>query len=70
VLGVRAGEAGRKDPGLRRQELGALEELARAGLIRPRLSASFALADFARAMRLLAERRAIGRIALITEALA
>ena len=67
VLGVRAGEAGRKDPGLRRQELGALEALARAGLIRPRLSASFPLEGFAEAMRRLAERRAIGRIALITE---
>jgi len=67
VLGVRAGEAGRKDPGLRRRELAALEALARAGLIRPRLSASFPLQSFAEAMRLLAERRAIGRIALITE---
>jgi len=67
VLGVRAGEAGRKDPGLRRQELAALAALARAGLIRPRLSASFPLEGFAEAMRCLAERRAIGRIALITE---
>ena len=67
VLGVRAGEAGRKDPGLRRQELSALSALARAGLIRPRLSASFPLEGFAEAMRRLAERRAIGRIALITE---
>jgi NADPH2:quinone reductase len=66
VLGVRAGEAGRKDPGLRRQELAALAALARAGLIRPRLSASFPLEGFAEAMRGLAERRAIGRIALIT----
>jgi NADPH2:quinone reductase len=67
VLGVRAGEAGRKDPGLRRQELEALGALAGAGLIRPRLSASFPLEGFAEAMRLLAERRAIGRIALLTE---
>jgi NADPH2:quinone reductase len=67
VVGVRAGEAGRKEPHQRRQELTALAALAGAGLIRPRLSASFALQDFAEAMRLLAERRAIGRVALLTE---
>lgn len=66
VMGVRAGEAGRKDPALRRQELAALQALARQGLIKPLLSAHFALEHCGEAMALLAERRAIGRIALIT----
>jgi NADPH2:quinone reductase len=67
VLGVRAGETGRKDPKLRQQEYAALASLARAGRAKPLVSASFPLAHFAPAMRLLAERRAIGRIALTVE---
>jgi NADPH:quinone reductase len=65
VMGIRAGEAGRQDPALRRQELDALQALARQGLIKPLVSAHFALQQCGEAMRLLAERRAIGRIALI-----
>lgn len=67
VLGVRAGEAGRRDPALRQQEYAALASLAKSGQAKPFLSASFPLARFAEAMRLLAERRAIGRIALTME---
>ncbi len=67
VVGVRAGEAGRRDPALRQQELAALQALAARGLVKPMVSARFALANFVDAMRLLAERRAIGRVALITE---
>jgi NADPH2:quinone reductase len=67
VMGVRAGEAGRKDQALRQQELAALARLARLGQAKPLVSASFPLAHFAPAMRLLAERRAIGRVALTVE---
>jgi NADPH:quinone reductase len=67
VMGVRAGEAGRRDNTLRQQELATLARLARAGQAKPLVSASFPLARFAPAMRLLAERRAIGRVALTVE---
>jgi len=67
VLGVRAGEAGRQDKALRQREYAALASLARTGQARPLVSASFPLARFADAMRLLAERRAIGRVALTIE---
>jgi len=67
VIGVRAGEAARRDPALRRRELAALAELAAQGRVRPHLASRFALPDFAAAMRVLAERRAIGRVALDTE---
>jgi NADPH:quinone reductase len=67
VLGVRAGEAGRRDPAQRQQELAALQALALQGLVKPLVSAQFPLASFADAMRLLAERQAIGRVALLTE---
>lgn len=66
VIGVRAGEAGRHDPDLRRREMAGLLALADAGKVRPYVSAELPLDRFAEAMGLLSERRAIGRIALTT----
>jgi NADPH:quinone reductase len=66
VLGVRAGEAVRKNPDLGEARLNALLEWAEAGRIRPNVSHRLPLEDFATAMRLLIDRRAIGRVALIT----
>jgi NADPH2:quinone reductase len=68
VLGVRAGEAGRRDPALRRGELAALYALAAQGKVRPYVSACFPLAGYVAAMQALSHRRAIGRIALDIEA--
>src|SRR5262249_39347696 len=64
VIGVRAGEAGRQDPAMRRGELDGLLTLAAQGLVRPRVSARFPLPEWAAAMLLLASRKAIGRVAL------
>jgi len=64
VIGIRAGEAGRRDPELRRQELDALCALGARGLLRPFVSASFPLHDFCDAMAMLANRQAVGRVAL------
>ncbi|OKO71691.1 NADPH:quinone oxidoreductase family protein [Bradyrhizobium sp. NAS96.2] len=66
VLGVRAGEAVRKDPALGEVRFKALSEWAEAGRVRPNISHRLPLEDFANAMRLLIERKAIGRVALIT----
>jgi NADPH2:quinone reductase len=66
VLGVRAGEAARKNPDLGKARLKALLEWAEAGRVRPNISHRLPLEDFARAMRLLIDRKAIGRVALIT----
>jgi NADPH2:quinone reductase len=65
VLGVRAGEAARKNPALGVARIKALGEWAEAGKIRPNISHRLPLEDFAKAMRLLIERKAIGRVALI-----
>jgi NADPH2:quinone reductase len=65
VIGVRAGEAGRQDAAMRARELEALSALASQGIVRPFVSQRFALQDCAQAMRMLEERRAIGRIALV-----
>jgi len=66
VLGVRAGEAVRKNPALGEVRIKALTEWAEAGKVRPNVSHRLPLEDFAKAMRLLVERKAIGRVALIT----
>ncbi|QOZ26901.1 NADPH:quinone oxidoreductase family protein [Bradyrhizobium sp. CCBAU 51753] len=65
VLGVRAGEAVRKDPALGEVRIKALSEWAEAGKVRPNISHRLPLEDFAKAMRLLIERKAIGRVALM-----
>ncbi|MTV12046.1 MULTISPECIES: NADPH:quinone oxidoreductase family protein [Bradyrhizobium] len=66
VLGVRAGEAVRKDPALGKVRFKALSEWAEAGRVRPNISHRLPLEDYAKAMRLLIERKAIGRVALLT----
>ena len=66
VLGVRAGEAARKNPALGVARIKALSEWAEAGKIRPNISHRLPLEDYAQAMRLLMDRKAIGRVALIT----
>jgi NADPH2:quinone reductase len=67
VLGVRAGEAARKNPALGVARIKALNEWGEAGKIRPNVSHRLPLEDFARAMRLLMERKAIGRVALMMQ---
>src|SRR5712671_2732153 len=65
VLGVRAGEAVRKNPALGEVRLKSLLEWAEAGKIRPNVSHRLPLEDYAMAMRLLIDRKAIGRVALV-----
>jgi NADPH:quinone reductase len=66
VLGVRAGEAVRKNPALGVTRIRKLTEWAEAGKVRPNISHRLPLEDYAAAMRLLVERKAIGRVALMT----
>ncbi|TKT72607.1 NADPH:quinone oxidoreductase family protein [Afipia massiliensis] len=65
VLGVRAGEAVRKDPSLGVVRLADLTRLAEEGRISPNISHRLPLEDYAKAMRLLMDRRAIGRVVLM-----
>ena len=65
VIGVRAGEAGRHDPAMRKVELEELLALGANGMVRPLVSARVPLGRFAEAMRMLAERRAVGRVVLV-----
>jgi len=67
VLGVRAGEAVRRNPALGEVRLKQLVEWAEGGKIRPNVSHRLPIEEFARAMRLLIERKAIGRVALVMD---
>jgi NADPH:quinone reductase len=67
VLGVRAGEAVRRNPELGVVRIRKLLEWAEAGKIRPHISQRLPLEDFAQAMRLLIDRKAIGRVALVMQ---
>jgi NADPH:quinone reductase len=64
VVGVRAGEAARKDPAVAEAALTALLAYARAGKLRPFISHALPLERFAEGMRLLMDRKAIGRVVL------
>jgi NADPH2:quinone reductase len=65
VLGVRAGEAARKNPVLGEERLKTLLAWAAGGHVRPHISHRLPLEDYAQAMRLLIDRKAIGRVALV-----
>lgn len=65
VLGVRAGEAVRRNPSLAEERFAELMRLAEEGRIRPNISHRLPLEKCAEAMRLLINRKAIGRVALV-----
>jgi NADPH2:quinone reductase len=65
VLGVRAGEAARRDPAIGEARIKALLQWAEQGKVRPNVSHRLPLEDVAQAMRLLMDRKAIGRVALM-----
>jgi NADPH:quinone reductase len=67
VLGVRAGEAARRDPALGAARMAALLSWAEQGKVRPNVSHRLPLEDYAKAMRLVINRKAIGRVALVMD---
>jgi NADPH2:quinone reductase len=64
LIGLRAGESGRRDPELGRRNRIILAELAAQGVMRPLVSRSFPLSAAREALSLLEARAAIGRIVL------
>ena len=65
ILGVRAGEATRRDPALAERADRQLAEWTAQGHLRPLISQRLALADAADALRALERRTALGRIVLL-----
>lgn len=64
LIGLRAGEASRRDPALAMQTSAALTQLAAGGVMRPHISHRFTLAQTADALRIIERREAIGRVAI------
>ncbi|SEP09207.1 NADPH:quinone oxidoreductase family protein [Aquisalimonas asiatica] len=65
IVGVRAGEAGRRDPAQARESLDVLIDYAGRGLLRPHVCATFPLEDAAAALHFMDQRRVVGRLALV-----
>lgn len=64
VIGVRAGEYGRRDPEAGRANLDAIDRLAAEGKIVPHICARFPLERAVDAMRMLQNREAVGKVVL------
>ncbi len=62
VVGVRAGEYGRRDPAKGAENIAAIDEMAAKGTIRPYVCATFSLNQAAEAMCQLRDRRVIGKV--------
>ena len=67
LIGVRAGEAVRRDPHVGERSAAQLAAWAAAGHLRPHLHATLPLSRAGEALRLLESRQAIGRIALVVD---
>jgi NADPH2:quinone reductase len=66
VVGVRAGEATRRNPKLGPANTAVLLAWANEGKLKPHISHTVPIERFAEAMQLLTDRKAIGRVALTT----
>jgi len=64
VVGVRAGEYGRRDPEAGRANIKAIDEFAASGKIDPYVCATFPLERAVDAMRMLQDRKAVGKVVI------
>jgi NADPH2:quinone reductase len=64
IVGVRAGEYGRRDPVRGAQNLRAVDRLALEGVFRPHISARFPLERAADALREISGRRVLGKVVI------
>jgi NADPH2:quinone reductase len=64
IVGVRAGEYGRRDPVRGAQNLRAVDRLALEGVFRPHISARFPLDRAADALREISGRRVLGKVVI------
>lgn len=67
VLGVRAGEACRRNPPLLEESLDTISRWASQGALRPHVSHVFPMQDVAEAFRCIIERRVVGKAVLTAD---
>lgn len=66
IVGVFWGASIHQDPAGHMKNMGELFDLYAKGLIKPRISASFEMADAAQALHMIADRKVLGKVVLTT----
>ena len=64
ILGVRAGESGRRDPAAGREDRAKIRQLLAQGVMLPPIGARFPLSAGVRALQTMAERQVVGKLCL------
>lgn len=67
VVGVRAGEYGRRFPDRGRENMDAIDALAANGAIRPHIHAELPLSEWREAFRMIENREVVGKIVLVPD---
>jgi len=65
IVGVRAGEFGRRDPVKGKENIEAVKKLADEGNLRPHICKTFKLEEAKDAIKFLSERKLVGKIAIV-----
>ena len=67
IVGVRAGEFGRRDPAKGKENIEAVKKLADEGKLKPHICKTFKLEEGKEAIKFLSERKLVGKIAVVME---
>jgi len=67
IVGVRAGEFGRRDPAKGKENIEAVKKLADEGNLKPHICKTFKLEEAKDAIKFLSERKLVGKIAVVME---
>ena len=67
IVGVRAGEFGRRDPIKGKENIEAVKKLADEGKLKPHICKTFKLEEGKEAIKFLSERKLVGKIAVVME---
>ena len=67
IVGVRAGEFGRRDPVKGKENIEAVKKLADEGKLKPHICKTFKLEEAKEAIQFLSERKLVGKVAVVME---
>ena len=67
IVGVRAGEFGRRDPVKGKENIEAVKKLADEGNLKPHICKTFKLEEARKAIQFLSERKLVGKVAVVME---
>jgi len=67
IVGVRAGEFGRRDPAKGKENIEAVKKLADEGKLKPHICKTFKLEEGKDAIKFLSERKLVGKVAVVMD---